>query len=502
MRARAATDVRSTFAPVTRWLLAVVCPAALATSLATSVAASPRADPTLGRAVFTGASSVHPTAVQVNPAALGVDSVVRIYLAGTSVVEHDRIVRAAEDENGERSPSIRLSDLRPALGSDLSASWHPTDRISVGVALRSAPAETFFSGNGARYFSAGGGQRDISASFAGTLRVSSLFYVGAALRLARANLTLRFDRDTASAAGSAGLDSDCGLDGVVERCGVGNPNATETYEIDVAPSTLFSNQNLALTLGILIRLGGETLLGVSYHTPPGFSVQSELVGSAKVTQAPRDGGATLTGDATVDVSYPASVDVGLTTPLATEWVLIAGLRWEDTSRLSGYDVRPYGGKPVEPNGTSTFNSNGIPEWIRRARGLNDAVALWAGVEQVDRGRWRLGGRVGFETATVDDNKIAPSNIANRSVTLDLGVQWRPSTAPWALQFTYGLGYFLPITVSSSVYSARNAISCVDGNFDYSSSACRAARNGFGIEAANGDYQRVQHAFRFGASYEF
>jgi hypothetical protein len=236
-------------------------------SLASATAvASPRTDPTLGRAVFTGAASVHATSVLVNPAALGLDAVVRWYAATTLVIDQERIDRQVEAEGGGLSPGPSVSDLRAAFGGELALVRHPTQRISFGAQLRTAPAETFFSPDGAPSHSLGGRQRDIAATVAGTLKVTSIFYIGAAISLGgferylpQRKLSLRFARDTAIEGGTAGIDGDC----LGTRCGVGNPDAIETYDIEVAPSALLSNQNLALNLGVVLKLGNETFLGLS-----------------------------------------------------------------------------------------------------------------------------------------------------------------------------------------------------------------------------------------------
>lgn len=462
-------------------------------------AASPRSDPTSGRAVFTGAAVVHPTSLLVNPAILGVEATIGVYvayLASTLVLDHQQVDRQLGDEAGDVSPEASLTELRGSPGGDVSVSWHPTERISVGMGLRSAPGETFFRLSDAGYHNAGE-QRDLAATFAGALRVSSIFHVGAALSLSRASVKLRFARDTALEGGSAGLAADCGG----SPCGIGNELAAERYEIDVAPSSLFSNQNLALTLGFALKLGSDTYLGLTYHTPPGFSVQTSLMGSVVVRRAPRDipadaepGAGVVRGDAALDVSYPASVEAGLRTPLVRDYTLVAGLRWEDTSRLSGYDVRPHG---------KALTAAGIPEWIRRARGLSDTVAGWVGAEQLDGGEsWRVGARLGFELASLADERVSTSGNSTRSLTVDLGAQWRLRSAPWSLQLSYGLAYFLPVSVDDSAFSAHHTVDCVDSGYDYASEDCRAVRAGYGIQTGAGDYLRFQHAFRLGARYEF
>jgi hypothetical protein len=478
---------------------------ALACSLWTSAAlASPRADPTSGRAVFTGAASAHPTSILVNPAILGIDSRVVLYSALTLVLDQEHIATQVEDEAGALTPGATLSDSRESFGGELSLVSHPTQRISFGALLRTAPADRFFAAAGAPFHAEGGQQRDVALTVGGSLQVSDIFFLGAAIGLGglrtgsdsidrylpRPRLALRFARDTILDQGSAGLNADCG--GV--RCGIGNPEAIEHYDIEVQPSAVVSNQNLVLNLGVALKLGHDTYVGLAYHTPPGFAVQSTLVGDARVTRAPRDGGGVVEGGVSVDVSYPANVELGVCTPLSEGLLLSAGGRWEDTSRLSGYDVRPYG---------RDLAAAGVPEWIRRARGLQDTVAIWAGVEQLDGGQpWRFGARLGYETAAIDDSKISPGNNQGDSVTLDGGAQWRIPSTPWAFELNYGLAYFPSTSVTRSQYSPRNLVDCVDSGYDYASSECRAAREGYALENANGEYQRLQHSLRLGVRYEY
>lgn len=461
--------------------------------------ASPRANPTTGRAVFTGAASAHPTTLYLNPAVLGLETTARLYLASTLVIDHEQIDRRVEGLDGSLSEGSSLNDVRASPGGELSVSWRPADRIAIGVGLQSAPAERFFSAPGAELHVISGRQRDYSATVGATFRVTSRFFVGTALSLSpallpewiadrtglRSSFEVSFGRDAAASGGSAAVAATCGD----APCGLGNPLAMERYDIDVELGTPLTS----LALGILVRLGDETYVGLAYRTPPGFSVQTELSGTSVFTPAAVTGREQARGDATVDISYPASVEAGLTTPLPRDLTLVAGVRWEDTSRLSVYDVRLHG---------RDLEAAGVPEWLRRARAMRDAVALWTGVEQGEREGWRLGGRLGFELGSVATERISPGNSFTSSLTFDGGAQWRGRGASWAVQLSWGLAYFLPVSVTDSAFSALNQVQCVDSGYDYASEACRAARSGYGIDTAAGDYRRVQHALRLGLRYDF
>jgi len=148
---------------------------------------------------------------------------------------------------------------------------------------------------------------------------------------------------------------------------------------------------------------------------------------------------------------------------------------------------------------STFRNAGIPEWTLRPRGLTDAVSAWAGVEQLDRGtRTRVGARLGFETGSVAEGRTSPVSIGPPKLMLDLGGQLRLGGA-WIVQLSYGLALSPTVSSDPSDFDPRYRLDCLDTR-DYTSRACEAARNGYGINTAAGDYNRLDHAFRLGFRY--
>src|SRR4029078_6012056 len=50
--------------------------------------ASPRSDPTIGRAVFTGATSADPTSIELNPSALGLGIPNELYAAALATMDN------------------------------------------------------------------------------------------------------------------------------------------------------------------------------------------------------------------------------------------------------------------------------------------------------------------------------------------------------------------------------------------------------------------------------
>jgi long-subunit fatty acid transport protein len=463
--------------------------------------ASPRSDPTSGRAVFTGAATPHATSIVLDPAALGVGQRDEIYVALTGVLDRLRIDLSGVDDGDLQAPAGRVSDLELSPGAMVALTYHFAGNLTLGLEAHSNPAEVFPAGREElRYHALGGRERSWTASVGGSIRVTNDLLFGAGVSHQNTFLRLRYARDTALEQGRAagGLTSSCGG----EPCGLGNPLATERYDVDVRSTGalgFLSTSNLRVNVGVMYQVAREVWLAVAYHTPPGFAVQTELAGRVDVTRAPRDVTAgsdeVVTGDAVVELQLPASVDVELRARLPADLELHVGGRWEDLSRLTGYDVRAYG---------RALSASRIPEWTVRPLGLQDTIAAWAGAEQVDRGEWlRLGARGGFETAAVSAARTSPLTIAQRSFTLDVGAQlrWTRLTNRLVAQISYGVQYFPTLTGAGTAFDPRDRVTCVDSGFDYATAACEAVRGGYAQASAAGSYERFEHALRIGLRYE-
>jgi hypothetical protein len=459
--------------------------------------ASPRTDPTAGRAVFTGATTPHATSIGLDPAALGLGQFDEVYVALTGVIDQLQIDLDPFATADLSAPGARVRDTELSPGAMLAFIYHFAGNLTLGFEARSNPPETFPSDRSAlRYHTLGNGERDWLASVGGSIKVTNELFFGAGVSHQNTFLRLRYARDTALARGrgAGGITSDCGG----APCGLGNPQATELYDIDVRSPTL-STSNLRVNIGGIYELSRDLWLAVAYHTPPGFAVQSELSGHVTVDRAPRDvardGGAdpVLHGQSVVEIQFPASVDAELRARLPHQLDLHVGGRWEDLSRLSAYDVRTFG---------TTLPGHGIPEWTQRPRGMHDAFAGWGGVEQIDTGNtWLFGGRVGFETSAVTARRTSPLTIAPLSFTLDLGAQLRLSRALTA-QLSYGVQYFPTLHPATSAFDPQDQLDCLDSGQDYTSKACTAVRNGYATGSAAGSYARLEHALRIGLRYEF
>lgn len=447
-------------------LAAILCSAALAHG-------SPRTDPTVGRAVFTGATLPNATSIGLNPAALGIGTFGEVFIALTGVLEQYRIDKRELDGAPSQGGRVRAIETTPG---GMLALVVRTGIYTLGVQAQTPPAEQFVSGYEAlRYHTTGGWQRDWLATIAGSIRVTKRFFIGAHIAHDNTFLRLRYTRNAALA-----------------TTGTPDPQADEAYDVDVR-SPYVSGSNLVLTVGLAAEVYRDVWLGVAYHTPPGFAIQTELEGKVDVTRAARDGGGEVRGGSSVSVQYPASVDAEVRARMPRLFDLHVGGRWEDLSRLQSYDVRAF---------NSTFADNGIPEWTLRPRALHDSFALWAGLEKIDTGQpLRYGARVGLETSSVDDRALSPVTIAPASFTFDVGAQLRIARSSWLVQLSYGLAYFPTASVTESIYDPRSQLACIESGHDYTTPACEAAREGFAIPTAAGDYGRLQHALRLGLRYE-
>ena len=109
----------------------------------------------------------------------------------------------------------------------------------------------------------------------------------------------------------------------------------------------------------------------------------------------------------------------------------------------------------------------------------------------------------IETSSLPDQDTSPLTISPFSYTADIGAQLRlKHVLPHALfQAAYGIQYFPSVTVNNSAFDPRARIDCIASNYDYSTAACTAVRDGYGIPTADGRYDRLEHAIRIALIYE-
>ena len=245
---------------VRRILTLITC---VSIAVSTSALASPRSDPTTGRAVFTGATVPSPTSITLSPAAIGLDTLgIKLYFALTSTLSQLAIDRRTIDlDSGALSAGPKVRDLHLAPGGDIGVLWHPNDSLTLGFSARVPPPERQPEDRAPlAYHTLGTGQRNYTATFAVSLRVTSAFFFGASVNHENTFLHLRYLRDTALEAGHGplGVDSDCGG----RPCGVENPEAAELYDVDVRTPYL-ATSNLKVNIGTVFRVAQDVWLGLA-----------------------------------------------------------------------------------------------------------------------------------------------------------------------------------------------------------------------------------------------
>ena len=469
---------------------AMVCAALL---IAARAHAQPRTDPTLGRGVFTGATVSSATSIALNPAALGIGNVDEIYLAGTALVDDTGIAtRNLNVNTGAVTPGANVNDPEGTWGAMAGVVLHFKDEYTIALAADSTSVALFPTGQKAlQYQVLGGGERTTSVTLGTSFRLLDWLSIGVSLASQYRDLQIHYARDAALAQGTGpgGITSACGP----SPCGVGNPLATEIYDVNVR-TPYISLGTLVPNFGLVFQLKKDMYLGVAYHAPPGLALANSLNGTMDIARAPRDGGGELYGGATVNISQPVVVDAEFRMRIPAQLELHVGARTEFLAqRFDGYDIRGYG---------STLAGANIPEVTEKPLDYHDPVAFWAGVEQVDKQDWRLGARLGFQTSATSNEQTWALAIDPFSVTGDLGAQLRLASN-LVVQVTGGVQYFLPVTVTASWFDPRAQVACQATGFDYAAEACARVRGGYAIAStADGDYNRLLAAFRLALRYTF
>src|SRR4051812_26982155 len=149
--------------------LALVC------LMAAHAHASPRSDPTVGRTVFTGATTPNATSLELNPAGLGLGIRNEVYLAALAALDQYSIDRQGTDH---------VSDVMVSPGGILAGIWHTGNdgKITLSAALNSAPAERFIEDQDAlRYHVLGGYHRTTAGTIGASIKFSGKFYFGISL---------------------------------------------------------------------------------------------------------------------------------------------------------------------------------------------------------------------------------------------------------------------------------------------------------------------------------
>ncbi len=463
-------------------LLALACPK--------PAMAGPMEDASLGGAVFTGPTSGHASSFFVNPAALGLSGPgTHYHFGGSGQLSSLSIDRQNINLDGSQSPGEQATSHTLTPGAIIA--WYSSfqdDNARLGVSLFSPTVQRFPAGNTAfGYHSLGGHLVQGMLTLAGSYRIAGRLIVGLGLSLGYSSLRLKFYRDSAPGDTERGVDSDC----AGSPCGYENPEAREFYDINVGSQAALASiarKNFSASIGAALRLPNNSWIGLGYVALPGTFGELALSGTATITRSPRDGGMQEQARAEIGFSMAQMVFLGYRRPVLPDFDFIADLRWQDWSRHSQFDIRLFGAELSED----------IPEWMPRHRGLHDVWRLSGGLESNDKQRHRYGARIRLESSAAAPGTATPLLIAGPSATLATGAELHISDQ-WVAGVGYELGWFPKSTVDNSAFDPREAVSCVEADYDVD--ACAAAREGRTIATAAGSYQNLRHGLVLSLRYD-
>jgi long-subunit fatty acid transport protein len=446
--------------------------------------AAPLVVPQLGGPVFVGPTDAHVTAIYTNPAAAGLMKGTHVFMSAAGRLDYTGIDRSTIDS----------ADGEPAAGGDKSfapesqtaltvtnffgfVTDFSSNNVTLSLATFSPFAENQASGGPAlAYHSAGGSFYSQAIALGISYRIQNWITFGVALNALFSTIHLEFARDTV-------LDT-C----AAPPCGVEDPAHAQRFDIhtgfDLAPRTF--NAAFYLNVGVLLNLG-DWVVGASVVTPPLPAFQKDA--DADVT--PPGGAAAVTGGAQVSYSLPAVVNLGLRRPFFRDFDFVVNARYVFFSVQDKIDLRFFGRPLILA---------GVPEWVVRYRGLGDALAVEAGLEQAPATAVRRGARLRFETSAVPEGAQAADQVDAPKLQLAGGLELRV-TPRVALVVGYALTLFLPGDATPSAFSPRAQIDCTASGYDIDTAACAAARAGRAIPTAAGSYRRIGNELTVGLAYD-
>jgi long-subunit fatty acid transport protein len=479
------------------------CGALALLALCDAPAASPLEDVSQGGAVFTGVARAHATSIHLNPAALGMSGEgFHIFVGSSTRLDQLWVDRYAIDPaTGVASEGEAVGALTATPGGVVAAWSKFGDRFHGGLALHTPFAERFPGGEDALgYHTLGAGHLySVMLSFGGSIQVDR-FLFGIGLSFSNVRMRHEFRRDSALEHGSSaerGIASDCGG----APCGLENPAAAEHYTVraDNYGTSLGGLEffpdfidlgKVGLSAGIALEIPNADgwWITLAYLNTAGFLSDIELNGEAAVKEAPRDGSATMRGDAELRFQMPQSFTFGGRGPIMPGWEVIGSLRWLDMSRHNEVDYRFHGGTLDER----------VPEWYPRFRGLRDTVQAQAGLEMEEGQRLRLGGRIRFESGATTPFTSSPMTMDTHNLALVGGLEWR-----FGQHLVVGAGYdltvFWPTDSEASAFDPRGRLDCIDSGYDYY--RCEAVRDGHALPSAAGAYRRLRHQLTLGIRWD-
>ncbi|HTJ41970.1 MAG TPA: hypothetical protein VL463_07720 [Kofleriaceae bacterium] len=446
-------------------------------AIAAPAAAAPGDDPATGREVFTGAVSSDATSLVGNPAALDLGREgLHLWVGGLAAIDQYAITLQQESASGAFTDGPAVKDVVTTTGWQ-AAVYEVKSDFAAGAIINIPPPDEFIADRDAlRYHTLGGRVLEKTyAAVGGSIRIAEGLFVGGSASYTGTVIDLAFARDTALENGRSDANA----------TGLENPSADEIVRIHADKEDRGFNR-IAFTLGFSWQITPKIAVGAFYREPQGFNGDITTSGTVDVTRAPRAGGDATGGLSVVSFVPAQTLELGARAELVTGLHAIGGLRWEATSRTQQLDVRMFGA-----------GLTGFPEWYPRPRGFRDTWSGWAGVEQVDDGqRLVVGARLGLSSGAVAQQRISPMQVEGWNASGALGAQIRLANEV-SLVANYDVRWYIPQDVAPSAYDPIERLDCIDSNYDLSSDACQAVRDGYGIDTAAGSYARWQHVLRVG-----
>lgn len=484
------------------------------------VRAAPLQDSRIGGLALAGPASQHSASVFYNPAAASLLSGHHLYLDGTLRLGlGEAALRPIDPQTGAplNQPNRPPQDLREifpqmflALSSNLGF-----DPLTLSLTIHTPQAQRYSLLRGeegplfdpaaqgpTRYHSVELTQFHLFVSPAISYRVHHKVALGVALNYAYVLTDIGFVRDAAL---DGGRTRDAGEQLALDDC-AGSPC---NYGSDAAAEAVRvkgTGWGVGFSAGVLVRPLPSLDVGLGYVSPPmrrrrsmvaegDAWVRRSAAGFQNALQDPqletgvvRD----LQGRGQVSYSMPDMVHLGAVWRTSPQLLLDLQLRWINFSAYELVDIRL--------TGTQLRARPQVVDRIVQHRGFQDVYSVQLGAAWRVVSSLQLQGAAMLETSAVPEEAV--SAAALDSIKLDAFVALRWSIGQrLSLSAGYGLVLMPALTVSRSVFSPSDAVSCVEARYDMDLPACRRAAAGQAVASAAGTYNLTQHRFGMSVAYD-
>jgi long-subunit fatty acid transport protein len=451
-----------------------------------------------------GAADPHVAGIFYNPAAIGPLRGVQLWWDQSASLQLGTISR----DSGEAQLAGKSAPITsPSIPSFLGATWDLfTDRIVLGLAVMSPFNElTQYPANSAvRYQAIWQRGATLEEVVSVGIRVSNRFYIGTSANFAESFIDYRFDRDTAPANGSAGIDQPSARCGN-KPCGLENPLAAEDTRVQGW------GWGIGFSVGILTRPIDRLWIGLSYISHIFYPFRSTDVplsssdgatvkapaGSPNPDCGPNgSAGTTCTGHALVSVYVPDIINLALRVEATARLEVEASARWVHYGGRNALDVYLQGGT-LDHIGAADPGA-AVPGQMRLDRGWQDAWAVGASLRWRVSKSLRLSPSAMFETSAADNAYVSAANLEGNKLDLALALEWKPRAHLTVGAHIGSTAYF--VGQAGGGFDPRAQATCADAGYNLSS--CTKYIDGAALPSAAGRYTMgtVHAGFALGMDY--